>query len=137
MQQAYARNVSGSSLHAGDLGFVGYPAHHVEMYMGKGMWGQAPHTGDVTKISRGMDASGGYGRTFDQGGWLMPGRTTAINNTGKPERVLAPGEGATNITVNVEPKNLGDLRSIQEFIDMLSNSRINGRRTARSGTVRV
>jgi TP901 family phage tail tape measure protein len=39
---------------------------------------------------------------FDQGGWLPPGRTMAVNNTGRPERVLPPGDtGTVNLTVNV------------------------------------
>lgn len=29
---------------------------------------------------------------FDKGGWLRPGRTMAINNTGRSERVVGPGE---------------------------------------------
>jgi hypothetical protein len=29
---------------------------------------------------------------YDQGGWLMPGQTLATNNTGKPERVVGPGQ---------------------------------------------
>lgn len=34
-----------------------------------------------------------YDRTsYDTGGWLMPGTTIAKNNTGRPERVLPPGE---------------------------------------------
>jgi hypothetical protein len=32
--------------------------------------------------------------SYDRGGWLMPGRTLAVNNTGKPERVV-PGGGQT------------------------------------------
>lgn len=32
---------------------------------------------------------------FDRGGWLMPGTTLATNNTGRPERVLGPGEAET------------------------------------------
>jgi hypothetical protein len=37
---------------------------------------------------------------YDKGGWLPPGRSIAYNGTGRPERVVAPGEGG-NITVNV------------------------------------
>jgi hypothetical protein len=39
---------------------------------------------------------------YDQGGWLPPGRSLAINNTGRPERVLGPREG-TVIHVRVDP----------------------------------
>ncbi len=31
--------------------------------------------------------------SFDQGGWLLPGLTAAWNGTGRPERVLSPGQG--------------------------------------------
>jgi hypothetical protein len=34
----------------------------------------------------------GSGHGYDKGGWLMPGATLAVNNTGRPERVSAPGE---------------------------------------------
>jgi hypothetical protein len=33
--------------------------------------------------------------SYDSGGWLMPGRTLAVNNTGRPEKVSPPGEGIT------------------------------------------
>jgi cell wall-associated NlpC family hydrolase len=32
------------------------------------------------------------GKVLDQGGYLMPGTTIAHNNTGRPERVMGPGE---------------------------------------------
>lgn len=32
---------------------------------------------------------------YDKGGWLMPGATLAVNNTGRPERVLGPGDGGS------------------------------------------
>ena len=31
-------------------------------------------------------------RWYDQGGWLPPGVTTVVNNTGRPEPVLSPGQ---------------------------------------------
>ena len=43
---------------------------------------------------------------YDAGGWLPPGASVAINNTGRPERVLPPGAeaGVTyNISVTVAP----------------------------------
>lgn len=36
----------------GDLVFFGSPAHHVGMYLGNDMFIQAPHTGDVVKVSK-------------------------------------------------------------------------------------
>lgn len=35
----------------------------------------------------------GHGHGYDHGGWLPPGRSIAYNGTGRPERVLGPGEG--------------------------------------------
>jgi tape measure domain-containing protein len=32
------------------------------------------------------------GKVLDDGGWLMPGATVAVNRTRKPERVVGPGE---------------------------------------------
>lgn len=32
---------------------------------------------------------------YDQGGWLMPGLTMAYNGTGRPERIVPPGGGAS------------------------------------------
>jgi cell wall-associated NlpC family hydrolase len=52
---------------------------------------------DIAGIDIGGDAArlrvllSRHGRTFDQGGYLMPGTTVAHNRTGKPERVLPPG----------------------------------------------
>jgi TP901 family phage tail tape measure protein len=37
---------------------------------------------------------------FDRGGWLMPGTTLAVNNTGRPERVSAPGEPSITVNIN-------------------------------------
>jgi len=44
----------------------------------------------------GWNRAGGY----DTGGWLMPGWTPAFNGTGRPERVLGPGDGGGGATVN-------------------------------------
>jgi len=30
---------------------------------------------------------------YDSGGWLPPGVSLAVNNTGQPERILAPNQG--------------------------------------------
>ena len=40
---------------------------------------------------------------FDRGGWLMPGATLAVNNTGRPEPVGAATHITYNITINVPP----------------------------------
>lgn len=50
--------------------------------------------GDADKLRVGS-------RTFDNGGWLMPGTTIATNTTGQPERVSPPGQSGTTINVNI------------------------------------
>ncbi len=47
----YGHRVSRSNLQPGDLVFFGSPIHHVGMYVGGGDFIEAPHTGDVVKIS--------------------------------------------------------------------------------------
>jgi hypothetical protein len=50
---------------------------------------------------------------YDKGGWLRPGWTMAYNGTGRPERVLAPGEGAgLHVTVNIGTVMGGDARQV-------------------------
>ena len=46
-----------SQARPGDLVFFGSPAHHVGMYLGNDMFIQAPHTGDVVKVSKLSDRS--------------------------------------------------------------------------------
>lgn len=46
-------------------------------------WG-SPANADANEISQ---------HWYDNGGWLHPGMTLAVNNTGQPERVLPPGRG--------------------------------------------
>jgi hypothetical protein len=61
---------------------------------------------------------GAYRQYYDHGGWLMPGTTVAVNNTGAPERV---GAGNTyNINVHVPPSaNQADVgRQIVQAIRM-------------------
>ena len=38
---------------------------------------------------------------YDKGGWLLPGLTLAVNNTGRPERVLPPGGAGTVVNYNI------------------------------------
>jgi cell wall-associated NlpC family hydrolase len=44
--------VSAADLQPADLVFFGNPIHHVVIYAGNGLVVQAPHTGDVVKVSR-------------------------------------------------------------------------------------
>jgi len=48
-QQQVGTQVNPKDAQPGDLLFWGRPAHHVAIYMGKGMMIEAPHTGDVVK----------------------------------------------------------------------------------------
>lgn len=71
--------------------------------------------------------------TYDGGGWLTPGVKTVANFTGKPEAVLtdrqwrdihalAVNGGAGdiyNVSVEIDPKDLTGLRSVEEFTTML------------------
>jgi cell wall-associated NlpC family hydrolase len=50
-QQGIGTAVSSSQLQPGDLVFFGSPAYHVGMYIGNGMFVQAPNSGDVVKVS--------------------------------------------------------------------------------------
>lgn len=50
-QQHVGTRISPTQVQAGDLVFRGDPAYHVGIYIGGGLWIQAPETGDVVKIS--------------------------------------------------------------------------------------
>jgi peptidoglycan DL-endopeptidase CwlO len=54
MQAHMGRPVPLSQAQPADLVFFGYPAfyHHVGIYIGNGLFIEAPHTGDVVKVSR-------------------------------------------------------------------------------------
>jgi cell wall-associated NlpC family hydrolase len=54
MQAHMGRTVSPSQAQPADLVFFGTPAfyHHVGIYIGNGLFIEAPHTGDVVKVSR-------------------------------------------------------------------------------------
>ncbi len=51
-QQRAGLQVPITQMKPGDLVFWGYPAHHVGIYIGNGLYLHAPHTGDVVKISQ-------------------------------------------------------------------------------------
>jgi SLT domain-containing protein len=52
-----------------------------------------------------LNRAGGY----DQGGWLPPGATLAVNATGKPEAVLTAEEAAAFKQMITNPNQLGGL----------------------------
>lgn len=59
----------------------------------------AIHYADVVYHGAAMANVIGHGHGYDSGGWLMPGVTLAVNNTGKPERVSPPGGDGGNISI--------------------------------------
>jgi cell wall-associated NlpC family hydrolase len=63
-QYSATQRVSRANLRSGDLVFYFSDIHHMAMYVGDGWVTQAPHSGDVVRMTR-MDAIGsiyGYGR---------------------------------------------------------------------------
>jgi len=150
-QQAFARAVAASAIKPGDLGFVGRPAEHVELYMGSGQWAEAPHTGDVTKII-GQSVSGftSLGATFaqggvlrrallmDNGGVLPKGPSLVQNNTGAPEALVRAGMGDQyDVSIKLSIDDLSKLRTLDDFLKMLEEARSTTRKTQRSGKVSV
>ena len=76
----------------GTLLFWGYPAHHVAIASGGGRMIEAPTFGvPVREIAiYGGPSAGVYG--YDDGGWLQPGGTMAVNATGRPEAVMTSSQ---------------------------------------------
>ncbi len=77
----------------------------------------------LTKLRR-------YGLTFDQGGWLPPGLTLALNNTGRPERILGPSGGGDTITVNYIHNGplMGNAVEAERFADTIADTILRRRR---------
>lgn len=64
-----------------------------------------------------MKALRGEGLSFDQGGWLPTGVSLAVNNTGRPERILGPQESGGGITVVINNTGPTTERQFLEWID--------------------
>jgi tape measure domain-containing protein len=89
-QYAATRRISAAMLRPGDLGFVGFPVHHVGLYVGGGRWASEHRTGTSASVNRG-DGWNAYGRVFDKGGMLQRyGAHLLMKSTTRPERVLSP-----------------------------------------------
>lgn len=58
---------------------------------------------------------------YDTGGWLMPGATLAVNNTGRPERVVGPHESA-GVTIHLTVVNQGVLGNQRDVMNWLITS---------------
>ena len=84
-------STSVSSPLPGDLIFWGNPAYHVAIVSGPGMMLEEPQPGGVAQEVP-IRPNSGYGRyggrQYDVGGWLPPGVTAAVNQTGAREAVL-------------------------------------------------
>lgn len=70
---------------------------------------------------------------YDSGGWLQPGLTLAHNATGRPERVLAPGQGAGGVNVYVSVT--GSVVTEQDLVKSVRDGIISLQR--RNGTSRI
>lgn len=67
---------------------------------------------------------------YDHGGWLMPGVTMAVNKTGRPERVLGPGEHG-GVTLNLYATFTGPVGSKMELLNWLTASLTDLKRSGR------
>ncbi|WP_161512751.1 tape measure protein [Actinomyces howellii] len=89
--QAGSTPVSVGSAVPGDLLFWGSPAWHVAIVSGPGRMVEAPKPGTTVRETAvwGTPTAGRYGgKKYDAGGWLPPGVTAAVNQTGAREAVL-------------------------------------------------
>ncbi len=77
---------------AGNLLFWGSPAYHVAITAGGGRLVEAPKPGTVVREAPIWGAPSTRSFKFDDGGWLQPGRTSVVNETGRPEAVLTSGQ---------------------------------------------
>jgi SLT domain-containing protein/murein DD-endopeptidase MepM/ murein hydrolase activator NlpD len=76
--------------------------------------------------AQGMLAVIGHGHGYDNGGWLPPGVSLAMNHTGKPEAVLTPGQFsalAGGSTIEVHFHGVIDSASAAREIDNLLRNR--------------
>lgn len=93
----------------------------------KRTYGSVFNVPGIVSISRG----GGY-VGYDNGGWLMPGLTMALNNTGSPERVLSGNEELTasapiQVNVHLDGKQIWTAMQQQTFkYNMRNRGQITG-----------
>ena len=96
--QAASTPVSWAQAVPGDLLFWGTPAYHTAIYAGGGRMLEEPHPGGAAREIGvwGGPSAGRYrgSRRYDAGGWLHPGLTTAVNQTGQREAVLTARQWA-------------------------------------------
>jgi peptidoglycan DL-endopeptidase CwlO len=92
-QDAWAIPVPLSDLLPGDLVFFGQTdIHHVGIYIGDGLMINAPHTGDVVRVSSiWWSDLAGFGRVHTDGVPIPPHMTPSPSAPAKPVVVSAPG----------------------------------------------
>lgn len=71
---------------------------------------------------------------FDQGGVLPTGTSLVHNGTGAPEP-LSPVAGVRDINVTIPLEDLAQLKTLEDFLELLDKARVTSRKTARSGKV--
>lgn len=72
---------------------------------------------------------------FDRGGVLPRGTSLVHNGTGAPEPLAPTDQGNVIVYMNVSIDDLAKMSKVEDFLLMLDNARVNGRKTARSGRV--
>lgn len=87
--------------------------------------------GNITRVQQANANMAPMG--YDRGGWLMPGHTMAYNGTGRPERVLGPGQGGGELHVHLH--NTGVIGSRRELENWLTASLQELKRTGRLATL--
>jgi cell wall-associated NlpC family hydrolase len=92
-QDAWAVPVPLSNLLPGDLVFYGRTdIHHVGIYIGDGLMINAPHTGDVVRVSSiWWSDLAGFGRVHTTGVPIPPHTTPSVSAPAKPVVVPTPG----------------------------------------------
>jgi tape measure domain-containing protein len=96
--QSASTPVTWANAAPGDLLFWGNPAHHVAIFAGGNKMVEEPKPGLNARNTTiwGSPTVGRYGaaRKYDAGGWLPPGVTAAVNQTGAREAVLTARQWA-------------------------------------------
>lgn len=124
---------------AGGLSFTGLVRQVIERAI-RQVQDQIPHPGEIvnTIVDSGFGAMtrGLRAIEFDRGGWLQPGATLAVNNTGRPERVLPPDESGQRVyqfgTGSIV-LDASTVRSMQDLIDLIDGIVVSARQSALTG----
>ena len=123
----------GSQSTPGNLLFWGNPAHHIAIASGNGRMIEEPHPGLSAREVSIWGAPTAKKYKFDNGGWLQPGLTNVLNETGKPEPVLTSsqwdklnmGMPSELVIRDVDDVLVGRMR-VEAVGRIIENTRING-----------